>query len=48
MGQRCAYLVDLADGNLLDGVVLGDLTEDTTVTATDHDHLYKRNEDVNS
>ena len=33
------YLVNVAQGGLLDGLVLDDLTEDTTVTTTDDKDL---------
>lgn len=41
LGRLDHYLVNLADGDLLHRIVLGDLTEDTTVTTTDHHDLYR-------
>ena len=39
LGDTDDSLVDVAQGGLLDGGVLDDLTEDTTVTATDDQDL---------
>lgn len=39
LGETDDSLVDVAQGGLLDGSVLDDLTEDTTVTTTDNENL---------
>lgn len=38
-GDGAVYLVDVAEDGLLDGLVLDDLAEDTTVTTTDNQDL---------
>ena len=38
-GRRWRYLVNVAEDGLLDGLVLDDLTEHTTVTTTDDQDL---------
>lgn len=35
----CTYLVNVAEDSLLDGLVLDDLTQDTTVTSTNDEDL---------
>ena len=39
LGETDDSLIDVAQGGLLDAVVLDDLTEDTTVTTTDDQDL---------
>jgi hypothetical protein len=34
-----SYLIDVAEDGLLNALVLDDLTEDTTVTTTNHENL---------